>query len=214
MSAQHPPIETLADVKDLYRKPPETDLTPEKARRIQSLGDRPVGESFGHHRIDSGEHFEEVEPTRGLQEGYRWFLPGLAYCLVGMDQSFLALYRAGRRQELKPKTHRAQDLLLRFGNKTSSKEPWLYCLQGVPEPDWEGFRDFVTTYRIKTTRGETWTLSWEEARMPDPLRGGAPLVVQVLLPKNHLTGRRFTTVEYNRVFPTPGVGLQVVQDLT
>lgn len=115
---------------------------------------------------------EEVAPNpRRLDADQRWFFPGLAYCMVGVDRSLFALFEDQLKAAVRVTTHRTGTPVSLLMNTDVSDRPWFHTLQGIDRDLGQTFVDFIETFRFRDQKSE-WALTSRLTRIADPFVSG------------------------------------------
>ena len=194
--------------------PPSLD-NPVEASEAQKILDRPHGIPTGHTEVTAlrKPHQEPVSPTPAcLDEGWNWFFPGLAYCMVGLDRSMFDLFACSRDHELDVRTYTTDAPVALFDGADISDNKWFHTVQGLRGEDTQAFIDFIETFQFNDPRsGLEWSISAIPVRVADPFvkPGRIGKYVSFMLPTCLTSSRRVVvTVPPGLRLQAPRLGVQ------
>jgi hypothetical protein len=178
----------------------------------------PRNEPLGSTTLDelAGPHAEEVSPPpRALSPDLAWFLPGMLYCVVGLDRSVFHMFSWAAKRDVRVVTHVASSPLVDIPHAGSIEHPWFATLQGVDPAVAGPLVDYVESYRFNDQRRRlSWSVVATTLRIADPFseeKRGVDVIA--LLPRCHTRagGRRIAPAsEYNLQLERPR--LVVIQE--
>jgi hypothetical protein len=182
--------------------PPEL-LDAEAALAATSLVKRPANVPKGSAPLTElvGTHAETVEaaPNR-LDPELTWFVPGLAYCMMGLDRSLFELYAWASSRTVPVKTYRTQTPLCLFTGVDISANPWFHTVQGISSDVARVLIEYIASFEFRRGQVEpkqVWALVPEKLRIRDPFVSARTQGVNVIawLPHCRTTGRRVVCTE-------------------
>ncbi len=151
--------------------PPSIE-NPEEAAKAHEILSRPHSVPRGQINTDElrEAHREEIQPApKRLADDTWWFLPGLAYCMIGADRSLFDLYSAHLGRAIDVVTHRTSAPVCLFRGADVSDNPWFHTVQGIDPKEGPGFIDFIETFEFVDNRKSlSWGVRVELTRIADP----------------------------------------------
>lgn len=171
------------------QRPPSLD-DPEEAVAARKILEREPGVARGHaglgmlRQVDKEEY--AADPNR-LDSDKAWFVPCLAYCMVGLDRSLFELYSWAVDTTFSVITYKTGSPLFTFDGVDVRENPWFHTIQGIDRELRAPFVDYVESYEFRRKEiGLSWNLKAFTTRIADPfvrsdVREGAS--VTFLLPE-------------------------------
>lgn len=194
---------------------PPLYLDPSEAANANKLLTRKTGEEFGHRSMKdvASQRREQVEPSpNSLTNDLAWFVPGLAYALVGVDKSLFELASWEYNKSIQVTTYQADKPLFAFESVDVSKNKWAYIVQGISYDDVELFNGFVQS-SMWTKKSIKWRMAAETIRCRDPFEGYIGIELTFILPYTVDRGVKLIT-EPGLLLSTPMLGMRVTHDQT
>lgn len=174
----------------------------EAADKAHEILRRPSNVPMGHTDLSEARpaHKEDITNPRGaLSPNMVWILPGLAYCMVGIDKSLFELYSNHADKVVKVTTHRSETPLFHFDGVDTTRNAWFYTIQGVEDEIGASFCDFVQSFLFNDQpKGLQWRITMRNARIADPFAKGKRRIginTVLFLPECITTKRRVTVIQ-------------------
>lgn len=136
-----------------------------------------------------------------------WVMPGLLYCVMGLDKSVFHLFSWAMKRDVQVCTHLAPTALIDLVSSSSKGHPWLGTVQGV-SPELSGrLVDYIESFRFNDPRGNAWCACAHQMRIRDPFSAQDTGVSVVLFLPECLTTGRWLALEseYNLGLERPRV---------
>lgn len=170
-------------------KPPSLD-DPDEAQVARDILDRETGVPRGHTDLKELKSIQREEkdatPNR-LDSDKVFFIPCLAYCMMGLDRSVFDLYSWASDSTLDVVTYQAPRPLFNFDGVDVSENPWFYMIQGIDHDLATPFSDYIESYEFRSqAHGISWALDATLTRIADPFVKGEEregVNVIILLPR-------------------------------
>jgi len=170
-------------------------IDPEQAAEAHAILARPRGVPQGRQDLSDSMpvHREVISPSPNrLGPEQAWFMPGLAYCMIGVNTSLFELYAQQIGRSVAVTTYRTPRPLATFTGADVTENPWFHTIQGVSRDERGSFIDFVESFCFRDgVKLLDWCVSAVPLRIRDPFITGNLLGMDctILCPTCTTTGR-------------------------